>query len=263
MEMQELIKFDSEGFIPGPNETEVNFLERVRAAKESFNREKMAIPAHHWHWAAEQLQMLFDFAPRWCTAIYSSQGLAPWQAAATWINVKRLYIIQLKPSRWVSWLIDRDEVLAHEAAHAARAAFDEPKFEEMFAYLTASRKWRQVAGPLFRKPVEALILCGLLGAGSLLQIAEAFWDGLFLSSIFFWAAAICCLGWSFRLLKMRVRLARAAKKIIPLLRDPSQVRAALFRLTDAEIEQLARGEMTGGSDLRWQLLRAKYFNISF
>jgi hypothetical protein len=256
MEMKELLILNSEGLIPGPNESAENFYQRVRAVKECFHRQKEV----QWQWASEQLIALYGFSPRWCSAIVSSKGLAPWQAAATWIDVKRVYTIQLRPSRWLRWLVDPDEILAHEAVHAARAAFNEPKSEEIFAYLTSSAKWRQVIGPLFRHPKEALILMLLVGCGAVLQVIEAVWDcPLGSSGCFFTAAILCCI-WSLRLFKMRLRFTRAARHLLPLLRDPSMVRSVLFRLTDDEIIQLAQGNTpVSTNDLRWQVIHRAYF----
>jgi hypothetical protein len=234
-----------------------------------FEQQSAPVPSHRWHWAAEQLKALFDFTPRWCSAFYSTKGLAPWQAAATWINqsqgnVKPVYTIQLRPSSWVKWMVDSNEILAHEAVHAARSAFNEPKTEELFAYLTSKAKWRRVMGPLFFQPRESLILVGFIAMGSLLQIVEAIWDVVYLSDSCFLASAILALGWSVRLLAIRLKIKKAAQQLIPYLRDPSMVRAALFRMTDGEIFRLARGRGVDVKDeLRWQLIRAAYLKESF
>lgn len=260
MEINELLSLNSDGLFPGPGESEADFCERVRHVQEKLKSQEQPVALHHWQWAAEQLRALYDFSPKWCSAYYSSKGLAPWQAAATWIDVKRVYSIQLRQSGWISSLVSRDEVLAHEAVHAARAAFDEPKAEEMFAYLTSPAKWRQVIGPLFRRPIEALWFMGLIFFGSLLQIAEVFWDQMLGSSLCFFAAAAFLFGCSIRLCGMRVRLTRAAKQLAPRLRDPAKVRAVLFRLADHEIAALSKGRLsTDSAELRWQLLRSQYF----
>lgn len=265
METQELLSLNSEGLIPGPGETEEDFRKRVLAVKEFFQAQESPIAPHHWHWASEQLRALFDFTPRWCAAFYSSKGLAPWQAAATWINqtsanVKPIYMIQLRDSRWISRLIDRDELLAHEAVHAARAAFNEPKTEELFAYLTSTAKWRQVIGPLFYRPRESLLLMTIIGLGAIFQMIEMVWDISLFSEGCFLIAAVMALVWALRLLRMRARLAKAAHRLKALLRDPDKVRAALFRMTDQEIDQLSRGEkIEQKCELRWQLLKAAYF----
>lgn len=259
MEMNELLVLNSEGLFPGPNESEENFYRRVHAVKEYFYSQASAVPRHHWTWASEQLQALYGFSPRWCCAVYSSRGLAPWQAAATWIDVKRIYTIQLRPSRWLPWLVDVDEVLVHEAVHAARAAFNEPKFEEILAYLTSDSKWRQVIGPLFCRPKEALILMLLAGCGAILQIAEIVWSQNFGSVGCFFTAAVLCCGWSMRLFWMRIRFARAGRCLMRRLRDPSMARAVLFRLTDDEIIQLSCGKWPDPkNDLRWRVIRSAY-----
>jgi len=262
MENEELLELNSEGLFPGPGETEEKFRQRVLAAKDFFYKQESAIAPQHWQWASEQLRALYDFTPRWCSAIYSSKGLAPWQAAATWIQkekgVKPFYMIQIRPSKWVSWLIDRDELLAHEAVHAARAAFEEPKAEELFAYLTSIAKWRRIIGPLFSQPKDSLLMVGILSLGAVLQMIETIWDVFLFSGICFSAAAVLAAVWSFRLLRMRSYLAKASRQIIPFLRDPSKARAALFRLTDQEIIELASGKIEEKNELRWQLLKAAY-----
>ncbi len=260
MEVQELLALNAEGFIPGPGETPEDFRKRVFETREFFHAQADALPSHHWQWPSEQLKTLFDFSPRWCAAICSSKGLAPWQAAATWIDVKRVYLIRLRSARWVSWMIDRDEVLAHEAAHAARAAFDESKYEEFFAFLTSASKWRRVFGPLFRKPGEATLLAALFGMYSVMQMFELIWDINLLSQVWlFGALSIFCM-WSLRLIRTRLRIERAGKRVLHFLKDPAMVRPVLFRMTDTEIEQLA-GHLPfhPGSDLRWQLIKTAYW----
>ena len=257
MEMQELLKLNREGLIPGPGESEADFLERVQMIREKHTNQD-AIPPHHWQWAQERLLSLFDFSPKWCTAISSSKGLTPWQAAATWIDVNRFYTIQINPAPWVQKLIDRDELLAHEAVHAARAAFDEPVHEEIFAYLTSNAKWRRVLGAFFRKPGDVLLLLGIISCGSLFQVLELFWNLPPLSSLFFLAGAFLALFWSARLLRAKLLLNRAAIHLKPFLREPSDFLAVLFRLTDEEVRQLAAGKKIIGIDLRWRLLKVAY-----
>lgn len=264
MESQELLALNAEGFIPGPGETLDAFRKRVLETKEFFRAQADSLPPQHWQWPTEQLKALFDFSPRWCAAAYSSKGLAPWQAAATWIDVKRIYLIRLRPSRWVSWMVDQGEVLAHEAAHAARAAFDESKYEEFFAFLTSSSKWRKIIGPLFRKPGETTVLVTMLGIAALTQIAEMVFDISLLSQLWLLAALLACFVWSMRLMRARVQMERAAKRLAPFLRDPRMVRPALFRMTDPEIDQLAgHSPFQPGSDLRWKLIKIAYWKETY
>ncbi len=260
MEIKELIEMDRQGLIPGPGESDRDFEERAAETKAAFLGEgKRLVPRHHWDWANEQLQGLFGFSPRWVSALYSSEGLAPWQAAATWIDAKRIYSIQIRSSRWLSRLIDPNEVLAHEAVHAARAAFDEPKNEEMFAYLTSSDSWRKVLGPIFKEPKEAAILLSLLCLGSFASVLEGIWD-MPLSAICFSAAAFLGAAWLARLFFTRMRMNRAARVLKEYLQENVPVRWVLFRLTDAEIACFAeRKKLNRSEEPRWRLLRAAYF----
>lgn len=261
MEIEELLRLNAEGLIPGPGETEAAFEKRVQETQAAFELCEEVIPFHQWVWASEQVKELFDFRPRWCKAVCSNRGLVPWQAAATWIDVKRIYTIQINSSRWVSWCVNRDELLAHEAAHAARAAFDEPKSEELFAYLTSPKKWRRTIGSLFSSPAESYWFVGSIGLGGILQFIEDIWGIWALSGLCFMAAAMQCAGYAIRLMRIRVRLEKAAKRLRPLLRDSTKVRAVLFRMTDEEIFNLSRKKQLNYPDeLRWKVLRAAYFN---
>jgi hypothetical protein len=255
MEIKELLILNAEGLIPGPGESEEAFLARVTAVKSSCSPEMGA----EWHWASEQLRLLFDFSPRWCTVTRSAQGLTPWQAAATWIDAHGVSRIQLHSSRWIRWFVNQREIVAHEAVHAARAAFEEPRFEELFAYLTADRSWRRVLGPLFRTPREALWLVVFLITGSFLQLLEAFLGYPFFSQGWFLSAALCCLTWGMRLARTRLHMLRAYQRLIPRVRDPNKIRALLLRLTDQEIETLASGkDLKITDELRWTLIKAAY-----
>ncbi len=260
MESNDLLTLNAQGLIPGPNETLEEFRKRVSATKEFFQAQTDSLPTHHWQWPSEQLKALFDFSPRWCSATYSAQGLAPWQAAATWIDVKRIYLIRLRSSKWVSWMVQRDEILAHEAAHAARAAFDESKYEEVFAYMTSSSRWRRVLGPLFQTPKEAALLVALLGIGACAQMGEIFFEVSLFSELWLFSALFFCFAWSVRLMRARTRLEHAAKRLLPFLKDPAMVRPVLFRMTDAEIERLAKADaFQPGSDLRWSVIQTIYW----
>lgn len=260
MDREKLLALNAEGLIPGPNETAESFAERVEATQKFFRDQKDVFPPAVWDWPREQLKTLFDFSPRWCAASGSSKGLTPWQAAATWIDVKRIYLIRVRSSGWLSRLVDRSEVLAHEAVHASRAAFDEPKYEEFFAYLTSSSRWRKVMGPLFRKSIEALLLMGLLGMGVMAQILEVVYDAEFFSCGWFFLALFLCFGWSLRLMRSRIQIEKAARRLAMLVKDPKMIRPALFRMTDQEIDRLASHlPFEPGHDLRWCVIKTAYW----
>jgi hypothetical protein len=161
---EELISLNEFGFIPGPGELESDFISRVSKTKASMEKLN-TLPRSQWVWAKERVSHLFDFDPQCLPVFYSNKNLSVWQGAACWIDEGNIPLLQLrngfKKGNYLR-LYSREEVLAHEAIHAARAAFNEEESEEFFAYGSSSVKWRSVLGPILKKPYEAWILMALL-----------------------------------------------------------------------------------------------------
>jgi len=242
---QELLDFNARGFIPGPKESEEDFLYRLERAKALFS-EKEPLPKAHWDWAELHLKELFDFQPNSLPAYYSNEKLAPWQGAACWIGEDNVPLLQLrtgfKKGSYLK-LYSRGEILAHESAHAARAAFNEPHFEEFFAYATAERRWRRVLGPILQNTWEPWLLLGSLTSGLI-------WDWGWLLS-----TGLIAIGFT-RLIRRHLRLSKAFHQLMGKVKNIKKARAILFRLTDREIEQLSQGKwIEGDQTLRWRLLK--------
>ncbi len=238
---QELLTLNAKGFIPGPGETEASFLARI----EKTTVPSETIPRAHWEWTRHHVNALFGFEPESLIAFYSNKGLAPWQGAACWIDEWGTAQLQLregfKKGRYLG-LYSREEVLSHESIHAARAAFDEPENEEFFAYGSSEKRWRQVLGPIVKRPWEVWIFCGTC-------ILSLFWEGGMMASLLW-----ICAGLG-RLARQHWRRARATSALKNGCED-KKIRAILFRLTDLEIRQLAKGKQLQGDDsLRWRLIR--------
>lgn len=224
---EDLFALDKIGFIPGPKESEEGFLARVAKTKEQYETGEW-IPAPHWDWVRTYLDELFHVKPLYICAFYSNKRLAPWQGAASWIENKKLSCIQLRKAlKKGSYLgYRREEILAHEAVHAARSGFEESGAEEFFAYMTSEKKWSRVLGPMIRRPWEAwpFLLCAVAGIlWAPFYLGGALWAGI---------------GF-FRLAKQHLRLRRAADQIFKKTQDARTARAILFRLTDHEIAQFA------------------------
>jgi hypothetical protein len=248
----DLLTLDKMGFIPGPHEDEKIFLARVEKTKKNFEQGSW-IPESHWDWVRQYLDLMYDVKPLYICAFYSNKGLAPWQGAAAWIEGKALNSIQLREGlRKGSYLglYRREEILAHEAVHAARSGFNEDRFEEFFAYQTSEKKWRRVLGPLIQRPWEVwpFLVAIVLGA---------------LWPLFYLAASLWALAGFARLIQRHRQLKRASCQILDFVRDPRRTRAILLRLTDREIEFFAKGinfekyaeEQTS---LRWKVIRSYY-----
>jgi hypothetical protein len=254
---------NKEGIFPGPLETENNFLIRIKQLQTSIELPGKPLTQQDWEDAHRLLKQRFDIKPTWVAAFYLNKKLRLWEAAATW-ECEGNTIIQLRNrfKRGYWGPTTREEVLAHEAAHAARMAFKESRFEEILCYQTSRAQWRKAFGPLFRRPTEAIVC--LVGA-----LLGAFF-GVF--DLFIFALSLLLFPFVFLLLRLRrdQRVFRnCLKNIAPLLICESHSLAVALRLSDREIAMFAHastGKIIGyvklQTELRWEVLRASYF-ISF
>ena len=153
---------------------------------------------------------------------------------------------------------DRQELMAHELTHAAHQSINEIKYEEYFAYRTASSPLRKFFGCCFIRQYDAL---GFLLPVLLLPVAQALniFTALQMPMIIFWIlAAVYPLFLTVRTLQINSAAARAEKFLRSMkIRNPAGI---LFRMTVSEIKMLARKQMPHGSDLRWQLLNERINN---
>ncbi len=249
----ELLRMNVRGFIPGPSETEEMFLQRAAAVQKRCG-EGEQIPRAHLDWVRLHLKELFDFEPECLPVFYSNRSLALWQGAASWIENGKLVSVQLREAlrKGSYWGYRRDEILAHEAVHAARSAFEEPGAEEFFAYMVSEKWWRRACGPMIQRPWEAWPFLFGVTAGMVFPVANL------------GAAAWVGLGF-LRLMRLHRRLRRAGLNLMRVVGDAKRARAILVRLTDREIELLAKGAdilayAARRECLRWRLIRLAYLS---
>lgn len=261
MEDATLLELSEQGFIPGPQETEEAFIARIERMKSAYESQTERLPQAHWDWVKLHLESRFGFQPTFVTAFYSDAHLTPWQGAAIWLEENGFPLIQLRTAlRKGSYLglYRREEILAHEAVHAARAAFLQSRFEEFFAYMTAENRVRQVLGPIIDRPWEVwpFIIC--LGSGSLASLGIGTWEGADLISLLSYLLAFVWLGLGLiRLIRGHWLLQKASQQLIQMGCSDSLARTVLFRLTDEEIQKLAKGEPILKRDsLRERLVRS-------
>lgn len=197
------------GLIPGPGEDERTFLERVTQLTVQPNQGTSVQEAYLI------TRRLFGFSVDWVPIFYSNERLPFWEGAATWIGQRPSIQLRenFKKGRYLGYRCE--EVLAHEAVHAARVAFEEPRFEEVLAYRTSKSRLRRWIGPLFRKSWESIAFMS--------SLIPAFFG-------YFWIP-LGVLGWlSLRLAWAQWTLQRCLKKL-PL--------SLIVCLTDAEIQKFS------------------------
>lgn len=242
-------EWDQQGFFPGPNEEFNAYAKRVQTLNDYFSYPTEDIDhfltEEDWIEAKGITEHLYDFSPEWIVAHYSNRKLTFFQGAATWLIEKDLYeipVIQLKKKFERGNLFKlyyREEVLAHEAVHAARMGFEESLFEEIFAYQTSPRWGRRFFGPLFYRPWEAVVFLILLLFPVAYEILQFFDLEFSFASPMRWLP-LFFFGYLFiRLCFLRFTLWLAKIKIISLLINPKKFWAVFLRLSDREIFTLA------------------------
>lgn len=263
---EDLLRFNKEGFIPGPNETQENFLKRVELSKKLVKDPKIffkdqnqeppfeleeRILKPRWNWTRAQLLNLFDVAPSDLAIYYSDTKLHFFQAAATWIvnlyshdiKIPVLQFRKVLRRKPYLFLYTLDEILAHEAVHSIRVAFDEPKTEEFFSYMTATNIFRKIFGPIVRSSKEVFLFFSLISCYFIFQILWilSFMPFFYNVSLIFGLGSIGLMTFGLcRLFYIRLKCSKAFKKLAKILKNKSKARAVLFRLTDWEIFEFSK-----------------------
>ncbi len=261
----ELLAYNKRGLIPAPDETEAQFLQRIRSLKSEEVNDPL-IP-EDWDEAHALTRLLFDFSADWVKAFYSKKQLPFWQGAVTWLGDPPLIQLhpELKKGSYLK-LYHRKEVLAHEAVHAMRTPLAANRFEEYFAYLTSERSWRSKLGPLFRTSAEGSIFLCLL-AFSVCASYLSIWMPIFgLLFALPWLILIIAL---IRLGLTHITLKRCKAQLFSILHKSDYVRFLMVRLTDKEIIRFSTltpsaiyeyCALEKNRSLRWKMLFQAYFN---
>lgn len=267
---KELLLYAQRGLIPLPDEDEAAFLARTKKLDHFFSYPPPTIDHFltdgDWEGARNITRSLFGFSPDWIVAYFGNDNLPFYQGGATWLLEEKgaqIPLIQLK-SKFESGslykIYRKDEVVAHEAVHAVRLGYECPKFEEIFAYMTAPSFLRKWLGPIFQKPWESALFVFFLFLPLAAQIALFFiepFPGLWTLFILPWLYLLL-LG--ARLGYLHLCLKRCLKKLEQLF-PSSQPLSIAFRLTDEEILLFAKSSLNETQryikeqkSLRWKSL---------
>lgn len=269
-----LSTYRMQGFIIGPEETEGNFLKRIHictsplsedyfpvSSPKAFNKNQILsllnrnIQYRHRRYAS----LLAAFS--WLPIFLSNHKLPFWIGGVVWICSKTdvvIPILQLrthfvKPRRIN--LYSPEEICMHEALHAMRTSFEEPKFEELLAYSTSPNSIHKWLGPLFQTSLESTLFLTFLVLGSI--------GGLF----FYTAMApflIYLVFLIFRLYSRHKTMSRCTKNLEKLF-PGVEAFSIIIHLTDKEIfhfSQISQKELSlyirSQFCLRWQQISSLF-----
>lgn len=279
------------GFIPGPLETEEEFSKRVdyclkvrehikpvigdKLTEGDLKQEYLIL-----HEALPLAKSLFDISPDWIPLFFSNFKLSFWQGGCAWIfqitdQSPTSAVLQLRRKFLTSPVLfpfyQRKEVIAHELVHAARMAFNEPKYEEILAYQTSQSKLRCWLGGIVQSQKEVWLFFFSLMMSSL-GLFLSIWSGLPGDDPLIWILwtlpFILIFLAFFRNIKKQRIFKKCLENLNKSLKDPSKALAVMMRLTDEEIEkfssfspseiiQYAQDSLL--SSLRWRIIYKVYF----
>lgn len=290
----QLLEFNKQGFIPGPNEQSYHFLSRVKDSlhfannideylensKELFPfRSEDKIPAPEKESAFHACKHLFDMTPNWVPAFYNNHDLSIWHGGSSWIpetnDRSPVIFFQLRKAFRSSpnylWIYQRDEILSHEAVHVGRMAFDEPEFEEILAYRTSKSSLRRKLGPIVQSPDEAMAFALIITFIVALDYFLLFTQKFALYASVMWLKLIpvfMILYGLWRVWQLHRVFEKCLDNLEALLSSKDKANAVIYRLTDKEIHRFSEtlpptilqyAHEEKSKSLRWRLLNLAYF----
>lgn len=235
----QLYEWSLRGLIPGPQESDEEYITRATAAKKNPSSQSQSIKA------------LYGIDPDWVEIIYSNEGLRFWEGGATWIGEDKaaLHLRKAYTKKESHLGYSKKELIAHELVHMVRCRFEEPIFEEILAYQTAPSPFRRFFGPIFPTPAWSLFFIFGIAIFYVLAFLTYFaYVGMLGLILFF----VLRLG-------LRQRTFFRARKNLAKIVKKSKVLPVMLRLSDQEIFSFSRlspkeivSYMGSETNLRWQ-----------
>lgn len=273
----DLQRYNSLGLIPGPTESEPEYLARIQYClqlKQYFAKEISFFDAPPYEGSILNPKNLYDISPDWVPLFFSNLKLWPWHAGAAWIFQVTATsplgaLMQLRKSLYKNKtylkVYHLDEIIAHEFCHVGRMAFEEKQYEEFLAYRTSDRYFSRKWGPILQSALESKIFVLILATLFVLDVWLLFFGSfdLYLQMQYLKLIPFILVGTAvFRLLKRHQTLEQTEKKLKGIWENSN---AVLFRLTDKEINQFAlqtpdqiRRYAEGENSLRWHAIKTSY-----
>lgn len=281
---EKLAELNRLGIIPGPEESESAFSKRAAyclSIDDELPKESGALLSHVA--PSDPLfhvtKALFDIAPSWAPILYDDTKLYPWHGGSAWIfqlngDSPLSALLQLRRSlkerENLFGLVDKREIIAHEMSHIGRMAYEEPIFEEFFAYSSSASPFRRWFGPIVQNSLEsglfaiALFLVILFDLYLLATASPLF----FTLSLYVKALPLAMLLYGLLRLAYRQRaLLSCKKKLLLLTGSEKSASAVAYRLTDREIFLFSKAPPSAiasyaheakEKSLRWRVIASAY-----
>ena len=283
-----MVELDTMGISPSPTETATQFADRLEAL--NLNFAKMEDSLHntgeytvegvtvkgtariHEEIFAEPMERtsrLFGFRCDWVPGFFfPARPLSFFGGYAFYFFPEffAMFLARNEFRKRPKWLfIERNELVAHEMCHIARAALESQAYEELFAYQTATTAFRRFTGGIFREQIDSFLFLGATFLLLFWQMARAFafpqlpaWPGwAVLAADFTFLLVRHCLTYR--------RFTTARDKLTRLYGDEAVARTVLFHASDTEIPLLADTQNPAmlldewsKTQLRWQIVQLRF-----
>lgn len=284
MNSSQMQDYNREGLFPGPSESEEAFIRRaefclnLRKNWESLEQRDLpfeiddAATKEILHHTAHKTEELYGIIPTWVPLFFSNYKLAPWLGGCAWIfqlteTSPTSAFLQLRSAfkRHPIYLgiYDRNELIAHELSHVGRMMYEEPRFEEFFAYQSSPSTFRRWIGPLFQSSKESFFFVLVLAMVLIANLALH-------SNV--WINIIPVLLILMGLVRLSIRhnqMAKAHSKLKQFIHNHHHARHLLYRLTDKEIISFSKWtteeikkyiNSEANTSFRWRFLISNYCN---
>jgi hypothetical protein len=278
-ELRTLAELDRRGFIFGATESLAEFCERLKILQKNLNdldrqlKEKSCfsvddlsfpaeerIPPESFNPAGGITEKLYDFRISWVPGFFVTPkfGLLFGGCAYSFFpDFFSLFVIRNSFKKKKKWLVyERDELMSHELCHVARFALLSEKYEEQFAYQTSEGNFRRNYGCMMRSAAETYIIMAILIGMLVTQFSLFFFKREWMATRTFLTNPVTAFYLLLALVVgyLLVRQKKQNKdfsRILDLLGDVSEKpRALAFRLSDSEMDQIAKLSELNSNSLR-------------
>ncbi|MBR6372164.1 MAG: hypothetical protein IKS20_03185 [Victivallales bacterium] len=256
-----LLALDRRGLLASAGESVEEYLARIRklqrnigAMEEALSKDghyeiegidvvsKDRIRPSFFDSANAQCLELFGFEADWVPAFFINPSFSLLFGGCSFSFLPdffAMFIIRRSFKNSQRWLLyGRDELIAHEMCHVARAPLMSNAYEETFAYCTSQSSFRKYIGGIFLSQWDSFLLLGSTFVLLLAQICNIFL--IQLPMWIFWLLPPIVLAWlMLRYWKLRRRMARAHSTLEA--KYGQNATKVLFRCSDDEIDALANG----------------------
>lgn len=280
-------EWNLEGFIPGPNETEEAFCQRVEFCQNLQHHlqhsQNSPLPFEEGADKNEGILKeafshsfrLYGIQPGWVPIFFNNFHLAPWHGGCAWIfqlndQSPIAALLQLRASfRHSSNFMRiylRTELITHELSHVGRMLYHEPQFEEFFAYQSSSSPWGRRLGPIIQSSRESLIFIILLGLVILADFAALLSPSHIHVNIWWlMILPLGCIAFAVTRLFYRHLLFNRSLHNLKKLYSSEKARHLHYRLCDDEIRKFSKWDSSriknyilDQNSFRWVVLKTIY-----